>query len=89
MYSSNHPFISAPLPQELTEASADVDVEVDAVVTVVHQITVAHFDQRAEVVLLTVRVKRITGHLDTEERASYCSTHIFTYLCKTSTHKTV
>ncbi len=54
------------LPQILTETSADVDVEVDAVVAVVHQIAIAHFDQRAEVVLLTVRVEHITGHLHRE-----------------------
>lgn len=50
---------------QLTEAPADVDVEVNAVVTVVHQEAVAHFDQRAEVVLLAVRVQHVTWHLDT------------------------
>lgn len=50
---------------QLTEAPADVDVEVNAVVTVVHQEAVAHFDQWAEVVLLAVRVKHVTWHLDT------------------------
>lgn len=60
----------------LTEASADVDVEVDTVVTIVHQIAVAHFDQRVEVVLLAVRVEHVTGHLEREEAASNCSTHI-------------
>lgn len=50
---------------QLTEAPADVDVEVNAVITVVHQEAVAHFDQRAEVVLLAVRVQHVTWHLDT------------------------
>lgn len=50
---------------QLTEAPADVDVEVNAVVTVVHQEAVAHFDQWAEVVLLAVRVEHVTWHLDT------------------------
>lgn len=50
---------------QLTEAPADVDVEVNAVVTVVHQETVAYFDQRAEVVLLAVHVEHVTRHLDT------------------------
>ncbi len=69
MYSSTHPFIAPPSLQVLTEASADVDVEVDAVVTVVHQVAIAHFDQRAEVVLHAVRVKHKAGHLDTEQGA--------------------
>lgn len=65
------------LGQALTETPADVDVEVDAVVAVVYQIPVAAFDQRAEVVLLTVRVEHVAGHLKTEEGASDCSTRMF------------
>lgn len=53
--------------QALTEVSADVDVEVDGVVPVVHQVAIADFDQRAEVMLLPVRIKHVAGHLDTEE----------------------
>lgn len=60
-----------PLPQVLTETAADVDVEVDAVVAVVHQVAIVHFDQRAEVVLLTVGVERVAGHLHTEEAAGF------------------
>lgn len=58
------------LRQALTQTPADVDVEVDAVVAVVHQVPVSAFDQRAEVVLLPVRVEHVTWHLETEERAS-------------------
>lgn len=49
----------------LTEVPADVDVKVAVVVAVVHLEAVAHFDQRAEVVLLPVRVEHVTRHLDT------------------------
>lgn len=51
----------------LTQVSADVDVEVDGVVAVVHQVAAAHFDQRVEVVLLAVRVKHVAGNLDGEQ----------------------
>lgn len=40
--------------QALTEVSADVDVEVYGVVPVFHRVAIAHFDQRAEVMLLPV-----------------------------------
>lgn len=49
----------------LTEVPADVDVKVDVVVAVVHLDAAAHLDQRAEVVLLPVRVEHVTRHLDT------------------------
>lgn len=52
----------------LTEVSADVDVEVDGVVAVVHQVAAAHFDQRVEVVLLAVRIEHEAGNLDTDSR---------------------
>ena len=39
---------------KLTKTSADVDVEVDGVVTVIHQITILHFYQGIEVMLLTI-----------------------------------
>lgn len=52
----------------LTEVSADVDVEVDGVVAVVHQVAAAHFDQRVEVVLLAVRIEHEAGNLDTDGR---------------------
>lgn len=54
----------------LTEAPADVDVEVNAVVAVIHQEALAHSDQRAEVVLLPVCVKHVTRHLHTGNRVS-------------------
>lgn len=54
----------------LTQVSADVDVEVDGVVTVVHQVAAAHFDQRVEVVLLAVRVEHEAGNLDTDGRTN-------------------
>lgn len=49
----------------LTEAPADVDVEVDAVIAVVHQEAVAHLDQWAEVMLLPICVEHVTRHLHT------------------------
>ena len=48
----------------LTQAPADVNVEVPLVVRVVHQVAVRQLDQGVQVVLLTVRVKRIAGDLD-------------------------
>lgn len=51
----------------ITKAAADVDVEVDAVITVIHQIAIVHFDERIQVMLLPVRVKHIAGHLGAEE----------------------
>lgn len=56
-------FLRSLIHPGLTEAPADVDVEVDAVVAVVHQEAVAHLDQRAEVVLLPVCVEHVTRHL--------------------------
>lgn len=50
-------------PLRLTEAAADVDVEVDGVVSVVHQVTVSGLDQRVQVVLLPIGVKHVAGHL--------------------------
>lgn len=55
---------------ELTEAPTNVDVEVDAVVAVVHQDAVACSDQWAEVVLLPVCVEHGTRNLHTGDRVS-------------------
>lgn len=58
------------LPQVLTESAADVDVEVSAVVNIVHQIAIVQSDQRVQVMLLPIRVKHIARYLQTEEVAS-------------------
>lgn len=52
----------------LTETAADVDVEVDAVVAIVHQVTVIQLDQGVEVVLLPVGVEHVAGHLQRGRR---------------------
>lgn len=67
LWKSNTALQSCIYAQALTEVSADVDVEVDGVVPVVHQVATARFDQRAEVMLLPVRIEHVAGHLDTEE----------------------
>lgn len=66
IYLSIHLSMHVLIRKTLTEVSADVDVEVDGVVAIVHQVAAAHFDQRVEVVLLAVRIEHEAGNLDTD-----------------------
>lgn len=50
----------------LTQISAHVNIKVHAIVRVVDQVAICDFDERAEVVLLPVRVKDVAGNLEEE-----------------------
>ena len=53
----------SPERRVLTEAAADVDVEVDRVVAVFHQVAGGQVDQRCQVVLPAIAVKHIAWYL--------------------------